>query len=199
MAKRDTFGKEWIIENGVRIANQYEDGILTIRGLHYKLVGLDMPNTQRHYNRVKSYMADARREGLLDFDKFSDQDRRMERETHWQDSDYDWKVDYAKKQVGLWVNDYSLNRWENQEVIPELWVEKKTLLGILEKPCREKSIGLAAMKGYTSLTFLNDAAKRFQRMQHQGKTPLILYLGDYDPSGDDIQDRFKIIYVLISV
>lgn len=39
---------------------------------------------------------------------------------------------------------------------------------------------------YPSLTFLNEATQRFREAEERGKMPVILYFGDYDPSGEDI-------------
>ena len=47
MAKRtkDEFTRDWIIENSIDVLSQYENGILTIRALHYQLVSRGMTNT----------------------------------------------------------------------------------------------------------------------------------------------------------
>ena len=52
--------------------------------------------------------------------------------------------------------------------------------------CAQNGIALGACKGYPSLTFLYEAAQRFSNAYDQGKECVILYFGDYDPSGEDI-------------
>ena len=70
--EKDMFTREWIIENSIRITRKYEDGLLTLRALHYQLVAIGMTNTIRHYKRVVAAMEGARWDGLIDFEKFSD-------------------------------------------------------------------------------------------------------------------------------
>lgn len=183
---KDQFTKQWITENSINIISRYANGVLTIRGLHYQLVGLGMTNSMRHYKRVVNAMIDARREGDVSYYAFSDRDRSMDAFTDWKEISYGSKVRTAKEQVEAWAMNYSLNRWENQDYYPEIWIEKKALIGSFEKPCREHRIALAACKGYPSLTFLREGADRFIDARDEGKTPMIIYFGDYDPSGEDI-------------
>lgn len=184
--KRDEFGKNWIIEKALGIIQRYEDGVLTIRGLHYQLVGEGMPNTQRHYKRVVNSMISARRDQIVGYSVFSDRDREMESETEAEHTDVDYSIIKGRQQISAWMNNYQKNRWENQPIYPEVLIEKKALVGTFEKKCREWDIGLGACKGYPSLTFLHDMSMRFGRMRDEGKECVILYFGDYDPSGEDI-------------
>lgn len=81
---------------------------------------------------------------------------------------------------------YRKNRWENQDYYPEVLIEKKALQGVFERPCRRKDVTMGACKGYPSLTFLYDMRGRMLEAQEAGKKIVILYFGDYDPSGEDI-------------
>jgi hypothetical protein len=185
-SKRDEFTKDWIIENSIQIVDRYEPGVLTIRGLHYQLVSIGMTNDIAHYKRVVTAMIQARWNHEIDFEAFSDHDRVMIGETEAKVISLDQRVRKAKEQVGLWMNSYSKNYWENQDFYPEVFIEKKALQGIFDKPCKSNHVALGACKGYPSLTFLNDTAKRFIEAERNGKIPIILYFGDYDPSGEDI-------------
>jgi hypothetical protein len=185
MAK-DRFTKQWITENSIEIVDRYEDGVLTIRGLHYQLVSIGMTNSFQHYKRVVNAMIEARREGLITFEKFSDNDREMIGETECDETDLDSAIEKGKYQVEAWMIAYSKNRWENQPYYPEVFIEKKALQGVFKPICEEYDIALGACKGYPSLTFLNEATQRFIAQEQLGKIPVILYFGDYDPSGEDI-------------
>ena len=140
-------------------------------------------------------MIDARRNALVDYETFSDRDREMESETDWISTNVDDSVTQAKKAIQGWINYYFKNRWENQSYYPEVLIEKKALVGTFERICRTNGIALGACKGYPSLTFLNDVAQRMIEAKSKGKIPIILYFGDYDPSGEDIprsiQDNLK--------
>lgn len=188
MAKRtkDEFTRDWIIENSIDVLSQYENGILTIRALHYQLVSRGMTNTLQHYKRVVAAMEVARWDGRVDFEAFSDRDRAMCGYTHAEHTVLEDKQDEAKRQVGLWMRSYGKNRWENQPYYPEILIEKKALEGVFAKPCAKWDIAVGACKGYPSLTFLYELSERLRDAQSKGKQPIILYFGDYDPSGEDI-------------
>lgn len=183
---KDQFTRAWIIQNAKDILSNYEDGVLTIRGLHYQLVSRGMTNDIQHYKRVVAATGEARWRGEISFNAFSDRDRYLACETEAQPSDYEAKVLMAKQQVRAWMSSYYLNRWENQTYYPEVFIEKKALEGVFVKPCERHGIALGACKGYPSLTFLHDATKRFTEARDRGQKPIIIYFGDYDPSGEDI-------------
>lgn len=183
---KDQFTKQWIIQNAIDVLSRYEAGVLTIRGLHYQLVSRGMTNDIQHYKRVVAATGDARWQGLISFNAFSDRDRYLACETEAEPSIYGDKLDKAKYQVGAWMREYSLNMWENQTYYPEVFIEKKALEGVFIKPCERHRIALGACKGYPSLTFLHDATKRFKDAYNRGQQPVIIYFGDYDPSGEDI-------------
>jgi hypothetical protein len=84
------------------------------------------------------------------------------------------------------MNYYSKNRWENQPNYVEVFIEKKALEGVFAQPCERHRVALGACKGYPSLTFLHEATQRFIAAERAGKHPIIIYFGDYDPSGEDI-------------
>lgn len=188
MAKRikDEFTRDWIIEQSIDVLSNYENGILTIRALHYQLVSRGMTNTLQHYKRVVAAMEVARWDGLVDFEAFSDRDRAMVGMTKAEATDLEEKQAEAKQQVRAWMRSYRKNRCENQPYYPEILIEKKALEGVFAKPCREWDVAVGACKGYPSLTFLYDLSERMRDAKNEGKQPIILYFGDYDPSGEDI-------------
>lgn len=185
MAK-DIFTKQWITSNSLEICSEYDKGILTLRALHYQLVGRGMTNDIQHYKRVVSAMIDARWDEKIEFDTFSDLDREMVGKTDFERTYLDQKVDEAQRQVRAWMTSYRKNRWENQPYYPEIFIEKKALQGVFESPCYKYDVALGACKGYPSLTFLHEAYLRFLYAVNNGKKPIIIYFGDYDPSGEDI-------------
>ena len=188
---KDQFTREWIIENSIDILSNYDPGVLTIRGLHYQLVSRGMTNDIQHYKRVVAATGVARWNGSIAFDAFSDRDRSLATLTESEPSVLEDKIEQAKEQVGLWMRSYRLNRWENQPYYPEVFIEKKALEGVFYKPCIRHGVALGACKGYPSLTFLHDAARRFMEAEERGQQPIIIYFGDYDPSGEDIPRALK--------
>jgi hypothetical protein len=185
---KDIFTKQWIITNSIEIVSEYDKGVLTLRSLHYQLVGRGMTNDIQHYKRVVTAMESARWDNLISFDTFSDLDRVMVGETEYEVTILEDKVEQAKNQVQAWMRAYNKNKWENQPYYPEIFIEKKALQGVFQNVCNKWGIALGACKGYPSLTFLNEAHLRFLEAAMQGKQPVIIYFGDYDPSGEDIPD-----------
>lgn len=184
MAKTQ-FTKKWIIEKGIPIVESY-NGNLTLRALHYRLVAAGMINDIAHYKKVVNAMIEARWDGLVEFDAFKDHERGSMGETDYNETDVESAVEQAKNSIRFWANYYRKNRWENQPIYPEVFIEKKALQGVFEQPCKDWNIALNPCKGYPSLTFLYDAKLRFDEAIEKGKKPIILYFGDYDCSGEDI-------------
>ena len=184
---KDIFTRQWIIDNSIEVVSEYEKGILTIRALHYQLVGLGMTNDMQHYKRVVGAMEQARWDSLIDFDVFSDRDRAMVGTTPYEPTILNYKIREAKTQIDLWMNNYSKNKWENQPYYPIVLIEKKALEGVFFQPCINHQVALGACKGYPSLTFVHDLYNMFMEAESEyNKKPVIIYFGDYDPSGDDI-------------
>jgi len=187
---KDLFTKNWIIEKGIPIVESY-NGNLTLRALHYRLVALGMTNDVNHYKRVVNAMIEARKSGIVEYDAFMDHERETHGSTDFETTTVLSKVYEAEHQIKLWATSYRKNRWENQPWYPEVFIEKKALQGVFLEPCKKMNIALNPCKGYPSLTFIFEAKKRFDKAIEECKKPIILYFGDYDPSGEDIPRSIK--------
>lgn len=185
MGAQDEFNRQWIIDNGIPIVESYA-GNITLRALHYRLVARGMTNSQRHYKRVIQAMTQARWDGLLSFDAFKDHERETMGVTEYEQTTVERRLSTARWGLEHYAKTYDKNRWENQPKYVEVFIEKKALQGVFERPCERKAVALNPCKGYPSLTFLADAAERFKEASDEGKEVIILYFGDYDPSGEDI-------------
>lgn len=71
--------------------------------------------------------------------------------------------------------------------------------GVLQPLAYEAHVTLMVNKGYSSTSAMYDSARRFRQAQSKGKTLVLFYLGDHDPSGEDmvrdIRDRMAIFGV----
>ena len=179
------FNRAWIMNEAVGIVDSCA-GNITLRGLHYQLVALGMTNDVRHYKKVVAAMIKARWDRVLPFDAFQDHERDTIGFTDYHETDVDAATENAKSQIKLWATSYSKNRWENQPIYPEVFIEKKALQGVFEVPCRKWNVALNPCKGYPSITFLYDAKMRYDEAEDDGKELVMLYFGDYDCSGEDI-------------
>lgn len=67
-----------------------------------------------------------------------------------------------------------------------MWVEKDALVGIVGKVCDRLDVPYFSCRGYTSQSELWGAAMRLKRRMNAGQHPVLLHLGDHDPSGIDM-------------
>ena len=166
-----------------------EDIALTVRQLYYQLVSRDIiPNNERAYKRLIELITKGRMGGHIDWSAIVDRGRVTEMPSHW-DSPGDI-LRSAKES-------YRLDRWGNQPYFVEVWCEKDALSSILEPICNRWHVRYLAGHGYLSTTAVYDAAKRFDAEVAVGRTPVVVYIGDHDPSGHDmsrdISDRLFIL------
>jgi len=161
---------------------------LTLRQLYYQFVARGIiPNSQAEYNRIGRVVNDARLAGLLDWDYIVDRTRNMEKRSHWDDPA--GIIDSASKSYGI-------NQWKGQPRRVEVWIEKDALVGVIEGVCRELDVPYFSCRGYTSQSEMWRAAMRLIEYCEEGHDPVILHLGDHDPSGidmtRDIRDRLTL-------
>lgn len=77
--------------------------------------------------------------------------------------------------------------------------EKEALAGIFADICDDLKVVTFPSKGYTSITLLHEAADRISSMMGKDiydggppvRSPYILYFGDFDPSGQDIERNIR--------
>jgi len=152
---------------------------LTVRQTYYQLVARnEIPNTQESYDKIQALIGNARLAGLLDWGMIRDRART----THIQDTYPD-----AAAFVTAYMEHFSVDRWAGQPYHVEVMVEKQALEGVLLPVCQELFCPFSANKGYSSLSMLYRTGKRLQERTHLGKKHcVVLYLGDHDPSGQDM-------------
>lgn len=175
----DTIGK---------IIDEYTtDGItLTLRQLYYQLVSKALiPNSQREYKNLGNLLSKARLAGLIDWDAIEDRARRP----------VVWKShETIQDCVQEAAEGFTLPRWKDQPEYVELWCEKDALSSVLKPICSELFANFMVNRGYSSSSAMYEARNRIKR-KAAGRPTTILYLGDFDPSGEDmvrdIRDRLQ--------
>lgn len=164
---------------------------LSLRQLYYQFISEDFfPNTEQSYNKLGRIVNDARLAGMLDWNYIEDRGR----EAHG----VGWLGNVPRTQAEIIYDSrygYALDLWKGQERRVEVWVEKQALEEVVERAATQTRTGYFACKGYVSQSEMWTAGRRLRRAIHAGQTPLILHLGDHDPSGidmtRDIQDRLS--------
>jgi hypothetical protein len=147
---------------------------MTLRQLFYQLVSRQvLENTRAAYKSLSRIMVGARKDGLIQWDWIEDRLRQPRHVSMW--SDLCSFTDTA-------LRSYRRDVWESQPIYVEVWVEKDALAGIFEDVIEPYGVTLNVGRGYDGWTSIRDAAERFSDKSNI----VILYYGDFDPSGEDM-------------
>lgn len=190
-----------VIEKAAAIIEDYQaQGFtLTLRQLYYQFVAHDSfpperrfrsvgndkwvrdpkgtPNATPNYKWLASIINDARLAGLIDWYAIEDRTRGVETVNTWDSPD---------KLVEAGAAQYKEDLWADQKYRPEIWIEKDALTGIIEPACTKYRVPSYACRGYSSQSEQYRAGKRFERQLAKGLIPVVIHLGDHDPSGIDM-------------
>lgn len=153
---------------------------LTLRQLYYQLVSRNVvPNTERSYQNLSALVTRARLAGLMDWEAIEDRVRQPDNPPEW---------DSIQELVEGALGAYRLPRWEGQDYYCELWVEKDALASVLKPLARQYHVTLMVNRGYSSASAMKESAERFREQQydHDEENLMLFYLGDLDPSGEDM-------------
>lgn len=177
----------------ITISNKILDGYaaqgydLSLRQLYYQLVSYNvLPNTNESYELLGRIISQARMAGLIDWDMITDRGRTTFVPQQWNS---------MHEAIEATASYYKLNKWQRQKVYIEVMVEKQALEGVLKPVCAKYGVNFTSNKGYSSMSALYETSLRLADAVTRGKEPVILYLGDLDPSGldmtRDIKDRLS--------
>jgi hypothetical protein len=151
--------------------------VLTLRQLFYQFVARALiENLLSEYKRLGHIIRDARRAGLIDWDAIEDRTRGLD----------SWRT-YSSPQDALLetAEQYAEDCWRGQRWRPEVWIEKEALVGVIEPVCQRWQLPSFPARGNGSDSELYRAGNRFAQAIDAGLIPLVLYLGDHDPTGLD--------------
>jgi hypothetical protein len=155
---------------------------ITGRGIGYKLFsrGLIPSMATSVMKRVYRLLKEARERGLIPWEWIVDETRSLERRQSWADP-----AAYVRTVSRAYRRDF----WKQQPKRVEVWSEKGTVRGVLAPALDKYGVGFRVMHGFGSATAIYDIAN-----DDDGRSLIILYVGDYDPSGmymseEDIPQR----------
>jgi hypothetical protein len=163
---------------------------LTLRQVYYQFVARGLlPNSDRSYKNLGSIINDARLAGLMDWRYIQDRTRNVRGGFGGCDSPGEF--------IDRIADQYIEALWEGQDYRPEVWVEKDALVDIIGQAAGRYRVPYFSCRGYVSQSEMYDAAKRVQQRRAQGLEPVVIHLGDHDPSGidmtRDITDRLTLM------
>jgi hypothetical protein len=172
---------KWFEERGIKP---------TLRTIFYRLVSVEViPNTNQAYKQLSSACVEARKDGRLPWDCIADESRVV-----LEDFNEDYKT--PEQHVQLYINllknasrFYTIPRWHNQPHYVEVWIEKQALADTFSSFLKDRDVRIVVNRGYSGWSFLFENCMRLLKVRRSGKEIHILYFGDFDPSGDDMDDH----------
>jgi hypothetical protein len=186
-----------VIDTARQICAEYQrQGFdLTLRQLYYQFVARGfLANKDTEYKRLGNIINDARLAGLLDWDYIVDRTRNLRGLAHW---------DEPSSVIDSAAYGYQTDRWANQAHRVEVWIEKDALIGVIAGACNRLDVPFFSCRGYTSQSELWGAGQRLARYSRLGQDPVVIHLGDHDPSGidmtRDIGDRLALFGATVEV
>lgn len=153
---------------------------LTLRQLYYQLVSKDLiKNKIEEYKRVGDIVSRSRLAGMMDWDSIEDRIRVPEKPPEFSS---------LESLVNAAFRSFRLPRLKGQDRYVELWVEKDALAGVLAPIAEDYHVTLMVNRGYSSTSAMREAGLRVRSECHKigADAAIILYLGDLDPSGEDM-------------
>lgn len=198
------------VKKDVKKAFKYfdsQDVTPSLRTLFYRLESKGiLPHTDSYYKSLSKKLVKWRKEGVFSWTCIKDENRV----THGETADFEnlndtknknfedrierkvEKMD-AEKLVDAYLDftepHFSVQRWANQDEIVEVWVEKEALADTMKAWLKDLDVKIRINKGYSSWTFLYHNVKELKKVSEKHEKVTILYVGDHDPSGLDM-DRF---------
>lgn len=149
---------------------------VSVRHVYYGMTNPRLPEpvekTDNGYRTIQSRCLKLRRSGRIPYSCITDMSR-----TGFHVQTYGNAGEFLTRVAGL----YRAQLWEQPSVdqFCEIWVESRSIAGVLLDLCDELAVSLYPAGGFTSASFAYDAA---QGLNAQGNTR-VLYVGDYDPAG----------------
>lgn len=162
------------IDRARSILDEYEGRgmIVTLRQLYYQHVARGfIENTERSYDRLGDLIVDGRMAGLISWTAVEDRGRGLSSYRYWPSPHAALESARAT---------YRLDKWARQPFAPEVWIEKE---GPIENVCAELEVDFFVVHGYNSASEQWRAGQRFAGYVRDGRTPIVLHIGDHDPSG----------------
>jgi hypothetical protein len=153
---------------------------LTLRQLYYQFVSRGwIANKDSEYKRLGSIINDARLAGLIDWDHLEDRTRNVRDLTHW---------DSPASIMRAVAAQFRYESWNDQPMRVVVMIEKDALVGVIENVCQVNDVPFFSCRGYVSQSEMWAMARRFVGWIRNGQQPIVLHLGDHDPSGLDMSE-----------
>jgi hypothetical protein len=165
-----------VLDRAATIVTAYDTGV-TLRQLFYRLVAaLLLPNTTTAYKTLSARTAEARRAGT--FPALVDRTRSIH--------EYQTFADTSDARTWL-ASMYRRDRTEGQHHGLYLGVEKNGIIAQLQNWFGALGVPILALGGYSSQSYVDEIR---EHVEAQARPAVLIYAGDFDPSGEDIDRDF---------
>jgi len=167
---------------------------LTARQAYYRLISsnrVKAPHWHKHGNvekgRVDVYasilrvLKHMRLAEKLPWDAITDEHRTVSPKVGFADT-----REFLISELDNFCSGYRRCLAQKQGKYIEVWIEKAALFHIVEPIVTQYCRRTVVCRGYNSVTFLADFYQRATQALMQGQEPVVLYYGDFDPSGVDM-------------
>jgi len=155
---------------------------LTLRQVYYQLVGKGViENTVSQYTMLSNLLKWARLDGYVSWEDIEDRVRAVHDGEGWWDSEQ-----FIKAHLEHFLDGYRRHLLQSQDVFLEVWIEKDALSRLFSQITTEYCVSTVVCRGFSSISFLHDYQVRAEWHQSQGRQPVMLYFGDFDPSGNEM-------------
>lgn len=177
---------EEVVEAALEVFKQY-DTALTLRQLYYRLVSRHLfENTVNNYKRLSRIMVKAREQGDVPVNCLEDRSRRILGRGDTGDTS---AKDFLRRRIsGLKESyrEFRMPMWDDQPFYLLISLEKDALSRLVSDEATKYYIRTFPTRGYPSFSYVRRMAS-YIRNRLKGKPTVVLYFGDLDPSGVDIE------------
>jgi len=174
-----------------QILDKYETN-LTIRQIYYRLISPSyqyFPRTGSMYNSYENKMVTAIEKQDIDWRRITDYSRRVIDTPITYTGPYNFP-DELNKEVPQIVARYTEDLWEMQGLYLRIFCEKSALADLVAEVSLKYQVGLSVGGGYSSFTRVMNEVDRIEK-KYMDRGIVILYLGDWDPTGLDIREGLQ--------
>lgn len=180
-----------LVRASLEVFDQYDTAI-TLRQLYYRLVSrLLIPNTINSYKRLSRVLVKAREQGDVPINCLEDRSRRI---LGRGDTGFDSAEAYLKTKLnGLqdsWKG-FTMPMWDDQPKHLLISLEKDALSRLVSRVANNYSVRTFPTRGYPSFSYVKGMAN-YMESRLAGRHVTVLYYGDFDPSGIDIERDLEV-------
>ena len=176
MLWRPTKESSRLLLESQRLLNEYS-GSITLRQLFYLLAAKGLVSfDETAYRKVKNLMINARKSKRVPPTTFASNVTLPD----------DERFGAVDTYLNSCINAYRIPRTYEQPNYVEIWVEREPLKVFIDSLVSEYDIPVYVTGGYSSLSFVFEAAQRIELAAERRGSPRILYFSDFSPASTNM-------------